>query len=193
MKRIRALQISYYINIFAAIALILILMLFYGSKIQNIFLLADIMLGIFSIIAIFLFGILCISNAVVLYRRGDLATLRQYMKVAKRGLIPFFIINFIYCAFLNMILFVASRGIFIIGPIPIMIIIMVSFTYLAVLFSSSYSIAFIIQLKKKDKLSQGVAFLNICLQLIFVLDIIELIYLLRRFRKENDVFIETYS
>ena len=189
MKRIRALQISYYINIFAAIALILILMLFYGSKIQNIFLLADIMLGIFSIIAIFLFGILCISNAVVLYRRGDLATLRQYMKVAKRGLI--FLI--LYIVLLNMILFVASRGIFIIGPIPIMIIIMVSFTYLAVLFSSSYSIAFIIQLKKKDKLSQGVAFLNICLQLIFVLDIIELIYLLRRFRKENDVFIETYS
>jgi hypothetical protein len=54
-----------------------------------------------------------------------------------------------------------------------------------VIFTSSFSIAFILLLKKKEKISIIDMVLNIWLQLIFILDIIGMILLLNRFKKNE--------
>lgn len=188
MKSIRGLQMSYYINLFGGMALLVLAVLMLTEYKSNILLTVDIVIVVLSMLAILYFGIRCVINAVELYRSDNLQTLRKYMKVAKRGLIPFFIINFIYHFLVIMILIAASRGIFLFGPIPIILIPLVLFTYLAVLFTSSFSIAFIALLKKKGKFNSSSEFWNICIQLMFVLDIIGVIFLLRRFRIDNVVF-----
>jgi hypothetical protein len=54
-----------------------------------------------------------------------------------------------------------------------------------VIFTSSFSIAFILLLKKKEKISIMDMVLNIWLQLIFILDIIGMILLLNRFKRNE--------
>lgn len=188
MKNIRGLQISYYINLFGAMALLILAVLMLSEYKPSILLIADIVLISLSMLAILYFGIRCVVSAVALYRNDDLFALRKFMKISKRGLIPFFVMNFIYYSLFIMILMAASRGIFLFGPIPMILIPLVIFTYLAVLFTSSFSIAFIVLLKKKDKFDTSSMLLNICLQLTFVLDIVGMLFLLRRFKKDDDVF-----
>lgn len=130
------------------------------------------------------YGIRCIVQAIKFFRGDDLISLREYMKVGKRGLILYFLINFIYHALFFMILMAASRGIFLFGPIPMLLIPLMLFTYLAVIFTSSFSIAFILLLKKKRMMEPGTMIFNIFMQLNFVLDIIGMVFLLKRFKKD---------
>lgn len=185
MKNLRRLQISYYINMFGAIVLLIFAVLALSEEKLRFLLIVDLAIMGITLLTAMYFGIRCIVNALQLYKKEDLQLLREYMKVGKRGLIPFFIINFIYYILIFMLLIVASHGIFLFSPIPLLFVPLIIFTYFAVIFTSSFSIAFILLLKKKEKISIIDMVLNIWLQLIFILDIIGMILLLNRFNKNK--------
>ncbi len=180
MKYIRGLHISYYLNFVAAVAL-LKFGIFVPIELDTSALLKiDMAVIILTMVAILYFGVHGIITAVKLFRANDLTALRRHMKHAKVGMIPFFIINFIYYLALIMLVLGASRGLFLFGPIFVVIVPIVIFTYLAVLFTSAFTIAYILLMKKNNQLTGDAVVLHICLQLIFVLDMVSMFILLRK-------------
>jgi hypothetical protein len=117
--------------------------------------------------------VLNIKNTVKLYKQNDVFELRKRAKIIKLSLIPFWIFHFFISA-LIMIFFIAiSRGMGIIFvPIPMF------FTYISLLITSIFSIAFILLLNKNKYLKRY--YIHILLQLCFVIDIIDIIYLLKK-------------
>jgi hypothetical protein len=122
--------------------------------------------------------VLNIKNTVKLYKENNLIILRKNSKLIKLTLIPFWILHFILSA-LTMIAFIGgSRGMGIIFlPIPIF------FTYIFLLITSIFSIAFILSLERNKHINNVI--IHIILQLFFVLDIIDMIYILQKTGKKE--------
>ena len=126
-----------------------------------------------------------IINSITLFKNNDHVSLRQYMKTLKLGLIPYSVINFILYSFIFFILFASSKGIIVVSPVPLFFLVPIFFTYLAVLFTSSYGIGYVLILNKGNKLKNGYLVIHILLQLCFVLDVISTIILLIRYKNSE--------
>jgi hypothetical protein len=132
-----------------------------------------------------LFAVINIKNAIQMVKRNEYKSLRKSMKVLKLGAIPYFIINFLIYLMLFLLLFAASRGIILFSPIPLMFLIPITFTYLTVLFTSSYGIGYVVIIGKEKRLKKSKLLIHILMQLCFVLDIFSTIVLLRKYKLDH--------
>jgi hypothetical protein len=125
------------------------------------------------------FIVINIINTVILYRQNNISELRKNAKIIKLTLIPFWILHFILSAIIIFIFLGISRGMGIIFvPIPIF------FTYILLLITSIFSITYILLLNKNKYLKHY--YVHILLQLCFVIDIIDIIYLFRKINLEKN-------
>lgn len=178
MKLVSSTLVMLYINLFMVISLLvcslggLII-----SEIENwlkwLLLFVVIITGIINVV----FGVINIINTLRLFKNGEYNSLRKRMKVLKFGTIPYFIINFVLYFLLFMLFFAASRGFFILTPMPLLFLIPTFFTYLTVVLTSVYGIGFVAILKRERRITTGKLIIHILLQLCFVLDIIDTIVL----------------
>ena len=131
------------------------------------------------VILLLILSIINLISAIKLFIQKDVILLRKSMILIKLASIPFFIFNFIFFVVVLFVFVVASRGLgIILVPIPIII------TYLILLVTSTYSILFIIILKRFKIISNKSAIINIIIQLIFVLDMIGVLFLLKNYSKK---------
>ena len=129
---------------------------------------------------------LCLANAITAILslfKGNYNPTKMTL-ISKIILIPWYVMNFIICilliaGFLNPFLLVA---------VPIILIFLVSVTYLIMLSTSVYDIAYVIQklIKKEEKISAFIVISLICL-FSFCLDLIGalIVYLKTRSNKES--------
>lgn len=129
-------------------------------------------------------GIKNFITSVSLAKAGDSDRLRAFMKTAKFGSIPMYIIVFTINLITWAFFIIATRGL-VIFSFPFMIAPAVFFTYLNVIFTSVFSICFLIDKKSKGEISAAFMVINILLQLCFVTDVIDTIYLCIKFKKNK--------
>ena len=147
-------------------------------------------LGVLVVLFIFygvykiFWGIRNIITGVKLTKAGDSESLGSFMKTAKFGSIPLYVIVFIINFLMWSLLLIASRGIGIFSFL-FMIAPTVFFTYLNVIFTSVFSICFLIDKKNKGEISAVSMVVHILLQLCFVIDVIDTIYLCAKFGKRK--------
>lgn len=183
MKFIRNLLIGLYINIFLVI--LLFVLMFKSSTNQSIgewTLLVVLCAAVITSILSIIFGVINIINTYKLCKDNEYNSLRKYMKVLKFGAVPYFIINFIVYFFIFFIFLAASRGIILFTPIPLIFIGIIFFTYLAVIFTSSYGIDFLVIVKKEKIIKTGSLVIHILLQLCFVLDVVDTLIILMKYK-----------
>ena len=139
-------------------------------------------LYIFYIIYKIYWGIRNIKTGIKLAKSGDGDSLMSFMKTAKFGSIPMYVIVFIINFVMTLVMLLTPMGFlmipFTLGPA-------VLFTYLNVIFTSAFSICFLKDKKNKGEISAAFMVVNILLQLCFVLDVIDTIYLCVKFRKKK--------
>lgn len=191
MKLIRNTLFCLYVNLFMVI--LLLVSLFWGLLSNNMgnwvqWLSFSILVlsGILNVI----FAVKNILSTLELYRNNEYNGLRRHMRVIKFGLIPYFIFNFIIYFLLFMLLLAASHGIFLFSPIPLIFVIPGFFTYLTVLFTSSYGIGFLLILNKGKLINKKRLLIYILLQFCFILDEISTVILLVKYKK---IEVETKS
>lgn len=109
------------------------------------------------------------------------------MSRLKLGAVPYFILNFLFCAGLAFLVVASSRGFIIFSPIPILFVIPIFLTYGTVVSTSIYGIFYIASLLKEGKITIGKAILHILLQICFVLDIVDTLVLLIIYRVKKNV------
>ncbi|MDO5387597.1 MAG: hypothetical protein Q4F63_00015 [Clostridia bacterium] len=141
-------------------------------------------LFIFYLVYKIYWGVRNFMTAVALTKDGDDKKLASFMKVAKFGSIPMYVIVFTINFVVWAVMVLATRGIGIFA-LPFAILPTVFFTYLNVIFTSIYSICFLIDKKNKGEISAVFMVINILLQLCFVIDVIDTIYLCFKFRKKK--------
>lgn len=186
MKNVRNTLLGLYFNL-----LMVILLLFFmfkgmldnkmGNWMQWILAGALIISGIFNVI----FAVINIKNAFVFFKNNDYNSMKKGMKAIKFGTIPYFVVNFVLYLLLFLLFFAASRGFFLVSPMPLLFLIPGFFTYLTVIFTSSYGIGYSFILYKEKRLKTGKLILHILLQLCFVLDVIDTIILLTKNKVEK--------
>lgn len=99
--------------------------------------------------------------------------------VCKLVLVPWYITNFVFWAVFVPIAIVIPGLQMLLLLVPIAIV----STALTLLATSSLNIAAIVQMRRMSLLSKGTAVLHIILQLMFVTDVIDAVYLWRKYRK----------
>lgn len=186
MKNIKNTLIGLYVSLFLVI--LLLVCLFWGlidkeigSWRQWLATFALIIAGVLNVV----FAIVNIKNAYRLYKNRESITLRKYMKTLKFGAIPYFVLNFVIYLLLFLLFFAASRGIIIFSPIPLFFLIPTFFTYLAVLYTSPYAIGFVAVLRNEGKMKTGKLVIHVLLQLCFVLDVVDAIVLLKKYKTQQ--------
>lgn len=189
MKLVKNALISLYINLFVIILLLVSLLKFglikndIGNLIKYLLIAGVIISCIFNAI----FALKNVLKAYQLYKNKECNSLRKHMKALKFGVIPYFVLNFVIYLFLFAILFVGSRGIMIVTPIPLIFLFPIFFTYLIVVFTSSYGICFAVINSKEKGLSKMKLVLYTLLQLCFVLDVISTVILLIKYKKVEEI------
>lgn len=185
MKLIRNLLIGLYTNISLIILLlVLIFMSSSNSSIGGWKLLVVLCATVISSILSVIFGVRNIMNTYRLCKNNEYNSLRKYMKVLKFGSVPYFIINFIVYFLIFLIFFMGTRGMIIFTPIPLIFIFIIFFTYLAVIFTSSYGIGFLVIVKKEKGIKLGSIIFHILFQLCFVLDVVDTMVILIKYKGE---------
>lgn len=187
MKKVRNILISYYIYL---ISFVMVFVSFIFGSSYELLNKMTLVFGVSCIIAfctIMAFGIICIIDAIRLFRNEDYNLLRANMKILKYSLIPYFIINFGINAIVFIIFLGASRGLLIFTPIPLLFGALIIFAYISVLFSSSYSVLFILLNLKRKKIKIGKTVLFIWMQLCFVIDVLGVMIMLIKFKKEKSI------
>lgn len=132
--------------------------------------------GIFNII----FAVINTVKSLDYLKNNDYNSMRKNMKVLKFGVIPYFVINFIIYLLLFVLFFAASRGFILFTPLPLLFLIPVFFAYLTVIFTATYGIGFSLILYNEKRISAGKLIVHIMLQLCFVLDVIDTVFLLAK-------------
>ena len=139
-------------------------------------------LYIFYIIYKTYWGIRNIKTGIKFAKSGDSDNLMSFMKITKFGSIPLYVIVFIIYFFMTLVMLLAPMGFlmipFTLGPV-------VLFTYLNVIFTSAFTIGFLVDKKIKGEVSMAFVIINGILQFCFVLDVIDTIYLCVKFRKKK--------
>ena len=118
-------------------------------------------------------AILNIIIAIRIFRQNNLEDARRSMKKIKLYLIPYWVINFIFSLIL-------TSALLIVGVILGLIFIIQA--YLLLIATSCYSISFLGILLKNKKISLKSFIIHLLLQFCFVMDIIDTIYLLRKYK-----------
>lgn len=141
-----------------------------------------------SLVIIILISIFNFIYAFKLFKDDDLILLRKKLRISKFASIPYFVINFIFCALILFLLFAASHGFFIVFPInPGTIYLwwigMVAF--IATISTSSYGIFFLIKLRQKHLITTSALIIHSVLICIFIVDIIDTALLLKEHKKEK--------
>lgn len=101
--------------------------------------------------------------------------------IFKIGFIPFFLINFLFWFSMIGILLNPMMGFIGVFLIPIALI----STYSTMLITSIYGISLISVMGRKNILKWGQCVIHIIFQLIFIVDVVDLIFLFVRYRKVN--------
>lgn len=166
MKNVRNALLGLYFNL-----LMVILLLFFlfkgmldnnmGNWVQWTLAAGLFVSGIFNVV----FAVMNAVKTFSFYKNNDYNSMRKNMKTLKFGIIPYFVINFIIYLLLFLLFFVASRGIILVTPIPLIFLIPIAFTYFTVIFTSTYGIGFSLILYKEKRLRAGKLILHIILQL----------------------------
>lgn len=186
MKLVRSTLLGLYINI---LMVILLSVFFFRELINNNSgnWVQWLLYGLFvaSSISNAILAVKNIMNAYKLYKNIEHNSLREYMKALKLWAIPYFVINFAIYFLLFGFFFAASRGIFIFTPIPLFFLIPIFLTYLTVLFTSCYGIAFATIMHKEKRFSIRKLLFHILMQLCFVLDVVDTIILLMKYKEEQ--------
>lgn len=130
-----------------------------------------------------LFLVISLVNIISLIfdsKNNNLETLFNKMKRIKLGLISYWVLNFIFYIPISTILLVIGHGFgFLIVPIFIFA------SYIVLILTSLFSITYLYQLRKNNTISKKQFIINTILQLIFVIDIIDTIYIIRKWGKPN--------
>lgn len=144
----------------------------------------NILLIIFLIwfIIYFIFSIINIIALIIDCKNNNLNILFNKMKRIKMGLIPYWIINFICYLPISMTWLVAGHGF---GFIVVPIFIFASYTVL--ILTSIFSIVYLYKLQKNNIILKKQFIIHIILQLFFVIDIIDIIYILKKWNKPNGI------
>lgn len=183
MKSVKNMLLGLYINLFIIILLLASLLggLTKNDK-GNLIIYLLIAGGIISGISNAVFAVKNAINACKLYKNREYNSMRKYMKVLKLGAIPYFILNFLLNFFLFSILVLGSRGILLVTPMPLLFLFPIFFTYLTVVFTSSYGIGFAAIVNKEKGLKKRKLVFRILLQSCFILDVLSTIILLIKYK-----------
>lgn len=132
------------------------------------------------IICFLVLAILNLISSLKLFYKEDLNSFDKSVRLLKLFTIPFFILNFILLGSLTIGFVAISHGfgIFFI-PVPFII------TYCILIVTSFYSILYILLLWKKNKINNTEFLIIFILQFCFILDIISIIYLLKKIKLLN--------
>jgi hypothetical protein len=128
----------------------------------------------------FIISIINIVSIIIDYRKNDTELLFKKMKRVKIGLIPYWIINFICYVPISVVVLLAGHGFgFIIVPIFIFA------SYMVLCLTSLFSILYLLNLNKNNRISKKQFIIHALLQFIFVVDIIDTIYIIIKWGKSN--------
>jgi uncharacterized membrane protein YfcA len=132
------------------------------------------------IVAYLTFSVINIIAAIKDYRNRNFELLYKKAKRIKFGLIPFWTINFLCYFIISCVIIPVGHGF---GFLIVPLFIFCSYTVLVV--TSIFSIMYILKLKADKILTKKESIIHIILQLCFVLDIIGMIYLIKKCSKPN--------
>ena len=127
-----------------------------------------------------LFSIINIVSLFIDYKNNNIKLLFKKMKRIKLGLIPFWIINFICYLPISIFLIVVGHGF---GFIIVPIFIFASYTVLCL--TSIFSVTYLKSLHKNGIITFKQCIIHSLLQFIFVIDIIDTIYIIRKWGKQD--------
>lgn len=137
-------------------------------------------------IAVFAATIFNLAGAGKYYRRKNYSLLRKAMKRMKLGAVPFFIFNFLICLLVAAFMFGASRGFAVFMPWTwAWFFSAVTATWIITVGSSCYGIFFTRLLRQRAQISSSQMVKHIVLQMIFVLDVVDTLILLKITRPEG--------
>ena len=131
-----------------------------------------------------LFIIYFICNIIFLninVKNKNVEKIKNYCKIIKYYSIPFWIMNIIsYIGLIIAFFFIMFGWVIIFIPIPIFI------SYIILLATSSYSISYLIIMKRNGSITKKQFIKNIILQLCFIFDIIGIIILFKKEKKMSN-------
>lgn len=185
MKKINGLLATMYVNILLFIFVNLFLFSERGTdkKQSGILNLLFEHLPMMFCIWFIVFGIIsliCIISIIIDFKKNDTRKLYKKMKRIKLGLIPYWILNFICYIPISSLLLVVGHGFgFFIVPLFVLA------SYLVLLLSSSFSIVYLLNLRRNCIISTKQLIKHSIMQLIFVVDIIDIIYIIRKLGKSK--------
>ena len=141
--------------------------------------------NIFLVLAIWfilflIFSIINIISIRIDFKNNDSRKLLKKMRRIKIGLIPFWVINFLAYIPICTILIVAGHGFgFLIVPIFIFA------SYIVLLLTSIFSILYLLNLRKNGIIQNKNLIIHTLLQLLFVFDIVDTIYIIKKWGKKQ--------
>lgn len=191
MKKSNVLLIAYYANIFFLILLIKFVFSSPSTSIPNFWGYLLVGLILISGILILVFGVLNIREAYSLYQKNDFIGLRNRMKLLKLGLIPYYAINLAIHGLFFLSSMAISRGLILFTPFLIIFLIPIGLAYLSILFSSTYSIGYLILNHKLGLIKWHKMILHILFQLIFIIDVLSTLFILIKYRDTQRI--KTYE
>jgi hypothetical protein len=152
----------------------------YSSNQYNLF--QEYISTIFSIwfVLYCIISIINIISVIINYRNNDRELLFNKMKRVKIGLIPFWIINFICYVPISTLLLIGQIG-FLLVPIFIFA------SYMVLCLTSLFSISYLLNLKKNNHITTEQFITHSVLQLFFVVDIIDVFYMIKKWGKPNNM------
>ncbi len=191
MKKSNVLLITYYTNI---LFLILLIKFEFSSASNNVsnfwgYLLMGLIL--LSGVLILVFGVLNVREAYNLYHKNDLIGLRNHMKLLKLGLIPYYVINLAVHGLFFLSSMAISRGLILFTPFLIIFFIPIGLAYLSLLFSSAYSIGYLILNHKSGFMKWHEMLLQIIFQFIFIIDVLSTLFILIKYKDTQRI--KTYE
>jgi len=113
-----------------------------------------------------------------LFHSNKLIELSKRMKTSKLGLIPFYILNYVFYVFLFLLSFAVSRGFILFHPLMIIFIFASIYTYAIVVLTSYDGIALINIYYKNNVVSKNMFLIITGMQLLFVVDVLATLLIL---------------
>lgn len=184
MRLVKNILLGLYVNIFLVLVLVILTFIsLSGNRISIILLHAVFTAAIGSAIFCIVVGAIGILAARRLFHKQEYSLLRHNMKILKLASIPYLFINFIIYYLLFIIFFVATGSTAAVTQIPMFFMFVIFFTYMGVIFTSAYGIGLLALLLKDRSLKTGCFLFHLLLQLFFVLDVVDTLVLMKRFKR----------
>lgn len=132
------------------------------------------------LIVFLIVSIINVRNVILDYRNNESDKLLKKMKRIKLSLIPFWAINFICYIPISALLLVVGHG-FGLFIVPMFVVI----SYVVLIITSIFSISYLLRLRKNKLITNKQSIIHSILQLCFVIDVIDAIYIIIRFGKAH--------